>query len=69
MAEKTNGVDDLDLLRHAQGGNDDALNEVLIKHRDRLRRMVAVRMNQKLQGRVDASDVIQDTFPKKESTM
>ena len=62
MTENINGVDDLDLLRHAQGGNEDALNEVLIKHRDRLRRMVAVRMNQKLQGRVDASDVIQDTF-------
>ena len=62
MTEKINGVDDLDLLRHAQRGNEDALNEVLIKHRDRLRRMVAVRMNQKLQGRVDASDVIQDTF-------
>lgn len=55
-------VDDLDLLRHAQSGNEDALNEVLIKHRERLKRMVAVRMNQKLQSRIDASDVIQDTF-------
>jgi RNA polymerase sigma-70 factor (ECF subfamily) len=62
VADNLNTVDDLDLLRHAQGGNQDALNEVLIKHRDRLRRMVAVRMNQQLQGRVDASDVIQDTF-------
>jgi RNA polymerase sigma-70 factor (ECF subfamily) len=55
-------VDDLDLLRHAQAGNEDALNEVLMKHRERLKRMVAVRMNAKLQSRIDASDVIQDTF-------
>lgn len=62
MVENASNVDDLDLLRHAQVGNDDAFNEVLIKHRDRLRRMVALRMNQQLQGRLDASDVIQDTF-------
>ena len=60
--ENNNAVDDLDLLRHAQTGNEDALNEVLIKHRDRLKRMISVRMNQKLQSRIDASDVIQDTF-------
>ena len=58
----TFGIDDLDLLRNAQNGDRDALNEVLIKHRDRLKRMIAVRMNRKLNGRVDASDVIQDTY-------
>jgi RNA polymerase sigma-70 factor (ECF subfamily) len=60
--EDNNAVCELDLLRHAQGRNEDALNEVLIKHRDRLKRMISVRMNQKLQSRIDASDVIQDTF-------
>ena len=43
-------------------GNDQAFNEILIRHREQLRRMVDVRMNQKLRGRLDASDVIQDTF-------
>lgn len=62
MVNNPSNVDDLDLLRHAHVGNEDAFNEVLIKHRDRLRQMVALRMNQKLQGRLDASDVIQDTF-------
>lgn len=56
------GIDDLDLLRNARNGDRDALNEVLVKHRDRLKRMIAVRMNQKLNGRLDASDVIQDTY-------
>ena len=37
-------------------------NEIMLRHRDRLRRMVDVRMHPRLQGRVDASDVIQDTF-------
>lgn len=31
-------------------------------HRDRLKRMVMMRMHPQLQGRVDASDVIQETF-------
>ncbi len=62
MEHQKGGIDDLNLLRHAREGNDDAFNEVLIKHRDRLKRMVALRMNQRLQGRVDASDVIQETF-------
>ena len=56
------GIDDLDLLRSARNGDRNALNEVLVKHRDRLKRMIAVRMNQKLNGRLDASDVIQDTY-------
>ncbi len=69
MLENTNGVDDLELLRSAKDGNQDAFNEVLIKHRERLRRMVALRMNQKLQGRLDASDVIQDTFAEAARTL
>lgn len=55
-------IDDLELLRTSLKGNNEAFNEVLLKHRDRLRKMIAVRMNQRLQGRLDASDVIQDTF-------
>lgn len=58
-------IDDLDLLLHAkeqETGNRIALNEILAKHRARLRKMVALRMNDRLQGRLDASDVIQETF-------
>ncbi|MDB4777907.1 sigma-70 family RNA polymerase sigma factor [bacterium] len=59
---KNGQIDDLDLLRNSLGGSEEGLNEVLMKHRERLRRMIALRMNDKLQGRLDASDVIQDTF-------
>jgi RNA polymerase sigma-70 factor (ECF subfamily) len=63
MADEAQALDDLKLLQNAGADHGcDAFNEVLIKHRDRLKRMVELRMNQRLQGRVDASDVIQDTF-------
>lgn len=38
------------------------LSEVFAQHRDRLRRMVRLRMDRRLQGRVDASDVIQEAY-------
>jgi len=63
VPEKSGGLDDLVLLRQAAGGdNPGALNEILIKYREGLRRMIAIRMSQELQGRLDASDVVQDTF-------
>lgn len=37
-------------------------SEVMLRHRDKLRRMVELRIHPRLQGRVDASDVIQETF-------
>jgi len=69
MSERSKAIDDLELLRAARKlatgdgrQESDTFNEILSRHRDRLKRMVSVRMNQKLQGRLDASDVIQDTF-------
>ena len=38
------------------------LGDLLETHRDRLRRMVRLRLDRRLQGRIDASDVIQDAF-------
>ncbi|MBC8355211.1 MAG: sigma-70 family RNA polymerase sigma factor [Planctomycetes bacterium] len=38
------------------------LSEIFAQHRDRLRRMVRLRMDRRLQGRVDASDVIQEAY-------
>ena len=53
-------VDDLDILKSTRGR--DGFNEILMKYRKRLRKAVALRMNTKLQGRVDASDIIQDAY-------
>ncbi len=36
--------------------------EFLSAHRDRLRRMVAIRLDHRLRGRIDPSDVIQEAF-------
>jgi RNA polymerase sigma-70 factor, ECF subfamily len=51
-----------DLVAHVAAGDREAIAELLGRYRDRLRRMVAVRLDPRLQGRVDASDVIQDGY-------
>ncbi len=48
------------LIEQAVRGDQRALGELLGLHRKRLRRMVALRLDQRLQGRVDPSDVIQE---------
>lgn len=48
------------LLDRVRAGDDEAANAVFACHRNRLRRMVEVRMDRRLQGRFDPSDVIQE---------
>src|SRR6516162_10288867 len=50
------------LLRNAAQGDRDGWGRLLEQHRDRLRRMLGLRLDPRLQGRVDASDVIQETY-------
>ena len=50
------------LLRRAADGDTDALGALLEGHRKRLRRMVKLRLDPRLQGRVDASDVLQEAY-------
>jgi RNA polymerase sigma-70 factor (ECF subfamily) len=49
-----------ELLRRAGAGYPDALAELFARHRDQLRRMVRLRIDRRLQGRVDPSDVLQE---------
>ncbi|MBC8874930.1 MAG: sigma-70 family RNA polymerase sigma factor [Planctomycetes bacterium] len=49
-------------LRRAALGDRRALDELLAAHRSRLRRIVAVRLDRRLTGRIDASDVVQDSL-------
>jgi RNA polymerase sigma-70 factor (ECF subfamily) len=62
MADATsdNPSDVGQLLERAAAGNPEAWRALFDRDRDRLRRMVALRMDRRLQGRVDASDVIQE---------
>jgi RNA polymerase sigma-70 factor (ECF subfamily) len=58
----SNSADAARLLEQARGGDLAALNEVYARHRARLRRMVELRLDRRLQSRIDASDVIQEAF-------
>jgi RNA polymerase sigma-70 factor (ECF subfamily) len=49
-----------DLPRREGVGDLQALLELFARNRDRLRRMVRLRLDRRLQGRVDPSDVLQD---------
>jgi RNA polymerase sigma-70 factor (ECF subfamily) len=50
------------LLERLRAGDHCALADLFEQHRDRLRRMVELRIDARLQGRIDASDVLQDGF-------
>ncbi len=50
------------LLNRLRGGDREALGALFDRHRDRLLRMVRLRMNRRLRGRVTASDVLQETY-------
>jgi RNA polymerase sigma-70 factor (ECF subfamily) len=50
------------LVERLRAGDRQALTDLFQRHRDRLRRMVELRLDARLQGRVDASDVLQDAF-------
>ena len=50
------------LLERLRAGDLGALAELFQRHRDRLHRMVELRIDSRLQGRIDASDVLQDGF-------
>jgi RNA polymerase sigma-70 factor (ECF subfamily) len=50
------------LLDAARGGDEAALAALVERHRGRLESMVRLRMDRRLQGRVDAADVVQDAY-------
>ncbi|MGH7172290.1 MAG: sigma-70 family RNA polymerase sigma factor [Gemmataceae bacterium] len=57
-----NSGEDSDLLQRAAAGDADALRELFSRYRDRLKRMVHLRLSRRLSGRVDDSDVVQEAF-------
>src|SRR5438876_12109973 len=50
------------LIALAIGGDSSARQSLLVRHRDRLRRMVAVRLDRRLMTRIDPSDVVQEAL-------
>jgi RNA polymerase sigma-70 factor, ECF subfamily len=55
------GSDDA-IVNRSQAGDQQALTELFDRHRKRLRRMVSLRLDRRLQGRIDPSDVLQEAF-------
>lgn len=51
-----------ELLVNAKCGDNDAVGRLLERHRDSVRRLVAMRLDQKVRRRVDVSDVVQEVL-------
>ena len=51
-----------DLLRRAKAGDAVALGALFAHHRDRLRKMVRLRLDGRVSGRLDPSDVLQEAY-------
>ena len=51
-----------ELLLSAKAGDEQARDHLLQRHREALRRMVAMRLDRKIQQRVDASDIVQEVM-------
>src|SRR5262245_2307190 len=60
MSDKT--ADLHELLERAAAADPVAVGELFGLHRDRLRRMIRLRLDHRLQSRVDPSDVLQEAF-------
>lgn len=64
MAKKLwpEGEQTQELLAAAREGNEKAVNQLLEKHRNPVRRLVQMRLDRKVQRRVDVSDVVQEVM-------
>lgn len=51
-----------ELLLHVGDGDDSAMNQLMDRHRGAVHRLVEMRLDRKIQRRVDVSDVVQEVF-------
>jgi RNA polymerase sigma-70 factor, ECF subfamily len=50
------------LLRRAAGGDRSAVEQLLVRHDKRLHRLIGLRMDRRLSGRIDPADVVQEAL-------
>jgi len=60
--ETGNDADTQELVERARTGDQEAPQQLLVRHSKRLREMVALRMDRRLMARVDPSDVVQEAL-------
>src|ERR1700689_5096111 len=60
MTDGANNIDDL--MTRAAAGDQEALAQVFPQCRERLRQMVRLPLDRRLQGRLDPSDVLQEAY-------
>src|SRR5437867_985268 len=60
MSEPPSSPDDL--AERLTRGDAAALSELFVRHRDCLRRMIALRLDGRLRGRLDPTDVLQEAY-------
>jgi RNA polymerase sigma-70 factor (ECF subfamily) len=60
MMTETGELDEL--LARAGAGDDVALTELFSRHRKRLKQMIRLRLNRRLQARIDDSDILQEAY-------
>lgn len=58
----TDSGDIQDLLQRAADGDTTAISSLLERYRDRLKRMVSLRLDRRVQKRVDPSDIVQEAL-------
>jgi RNA polymerase sigma-70 factor, ECF subfamily len=56
------GDETLELLAQAKQGTAHAVDDLLERHRQSLRRMIQLRLDQRIQKRVDVSDIVQEVL-------
>jgi len=62
VPDNTDADDTERLVAKAAGGDADSLAELMERYRERLKRMIALRLDRRIQKRVDASDVVQEAM-------
>jgi RNA polymerase sigma-70 factor, ECF subfamily len=62
MSDPAAQPDTDELLARVRQGDGPARQQLLARHRQQLRRMIAVRLDRRLAARVDPSDVVQETL-------
>jgi RNA polymerase sigma-70 factor (ECF subfamily) len=58
----TSEADDLELVKRATSGDASSVSQLFGRYRERLKRMVRLRLDPRVQGRVDPSDVVQEAL-------